>query len=424
MRHGFKRKRGEKGKGVPWQLDLRCGATGCSIRMLIAGSLQVLDLIDVPVSPARIIYAHTIKEAAFIRYASKRGVDLMTFDCEEELFKIRTEHPTARLVVRIRPPQQLPPSGGTTNVADAGCEVSLRSKFGCRPTEAVRLLAVADKLGLRVVGVSFYAGCRCYDPAIYDRCIAAAKFVFDSAAAEGRRRLELLDIGGGFYGDRIGPRLPFADAATAIRSSLERHFGAELSTGAVRVIAEPGQYMVASAFTLVVGVIGVRSLSEDDNIRDAGCIASSSSSPSSRKYPRYYYYLSDGAYGSLRYFDYHNKYRTVSYVPHAIRWSSATTYSATMDEGHSSASINGNLEGSTTDRQLFDSTLWGPTCDSVDVIIDRCPMERLDVGDWLVFDDMGFYSISVSSAFNGMPRPHMLYVASEKNIDELMLQSL
>jgi ornithine decarboxylase len=232
--------------------------------MLTSRSLQVLDMIDVPVSPSRIIYAHTIKEAAYIRYASKRGVDLMTFDCEEELFKIKNEHPTAKLVVRIRPPLPLAPSDGSATTTDTGSELSLSIKFGCRPTEAVRLLAVAEKLGLRVVGVSFYAGCRCYDPTIYERAIAAAKFVFDSAVAEGRHRLELLDIGGGFYGDRTGSRLPFADAANVIRSSLERHFGVELSTGTLRVIAEPGQYMAASAFTLTVGVIGVRRLSEDD----------------------------------------------------------------------------------------------------------------------------------------------------------------
>jgi diaminopimelate decarboxylase len=113
----------------------------------------------------------------------------------------------------------------------------------------------------------------------------------------------------------------------------------------------------------------------------------------------------------------------VPYVPYVIRCTSATTYTAKIDDGHSNASSNGHPECSTTNKQLFESTLWGPTCDSVDVVIDRCLMERLKVGDWLVFDDMGFYSISVSTEFNGMPRPHMLYVVGEKYVDKLMQRS-
>ena len=179
---------------------------------------QVLDELDVPVSPDRIVYANTVKERSHIRYAAQRGVQLTTFDSEQELVKIKSEHPAAQLLVRIAPPP-------SADDADVGSELAgMDVKFGCRPAEAVRLLSVAARLGLLVVGVSFYAGHRCYDPSVYLRCIAAAKMVFDASVADGRK-LEVLDVGGGFYGDRSGVvRLPFTEAAAALRASIDQYF--------------------------------------------------------------------------------------------------------------------------------------------------------------------------------------------------------
>ena len=48
----------------------------------------------------------------------------------------------------------------------------------------------------------------------------------------------------------------------------------------------------------------------------------------------------------------------------------------------------------------YETTIWGPTCDSSDKVC-TLTMAELDIGDWLLFGDMGSYTISTSSNFNG-----------------------
>ena len=48
---------------------------------------------------------------------------------------------------------------------------------------------------------SFHVGCGVSDAEVYVANIKAARYVFDVAEEEGMH-LDLLDIGGGFYGDK------------------------------------------------------------------------------------------------------------------------------------------------------------------------------------------------------------------------------
>ena len=48
------------------------------------------------VAPERIIYAHTTKQASMLTYAAENNVLTMTFDNEEELYKIKRLCPGAR----------------------------------------------------------------------------------------------------------------------------------------------------------------------------------------------------------------------------------------------------------------------------------------------------------------------------------------
>lgn len=54
---------------------------------------QVLGL---GVAPSRIIYANTCKSVSSLQYAACHGVQLLTFDSEEELAKVAQHHPGAR----------------------------------------------------------------------------------------------------------------------------------------------------------------------------------------------------------------------------------------------------------------------------------------------------------------------------------------
>jgi len=42
-------------------------------------------------------------------------------------------------------------------------------------------------------------------------------------------------------------------------------------------------------------------------------------------------------------------------------------------------------------------------------------LPELDQGDWLYFDNMGAYTVSASSSFNGFLRPKTYYYITESN---------
>lgn len=48
------------------------------------------------------------------------------------------------------------------------------------------------------------------------------------------------------------------------------------------------------------------------------------------------------------------------------------------------------------------STVFGPTCDGLDVVLKDWPLPRMEHGDWLVFPDMGAYTLAGACNFNGM----------------------
>ena len=56
-------------------------------------------MLKLGVEPSRIVYANPCKQNGYIRYAAKQNVDLMTFDNEAELYKVKAAFPNARSVL-------------------------------------------------------------------------------------------------------------------------------------------------------------------------------------------------------------------------------------------------------------------------------------------------------------------------------------
>jgi len=138
----------------------------------------------------------------------------------------------------------------------------------------------------------------------------------------------------------------------------------------VHLIAEPGRFFVASAFTLAVNIIAKRTVT---NSEDTDFINIKS----------FMYYVNDGVYGSFNCLMY----------DHA-------TVEPTLLKNHP-----GEL--------LYSSSVWGPTCDGLDCVLESCLLPELSTGDWIVFRDMGAYTMAAASTFNGMPKPRCYYVAHE-----------
>ena len=96
------------------------------------------------------------------------------------------------------------------------------------------------------------------DARYFEYAIEDARKVFNEAQQLGFQ-FRMLDIGGGFHGDR-NPDVPFKSFAAVIQNSLTKHFPPALG---VKIIGEPGQYVVRSAFALVADVIGKRITSSE-----------------------------------------------------------------------------------------------------------------------------------------------------------------
>lgn len=61
-----------------------------------------------------------------------------------------------------------------------------------------------------------------------------------------------------------------------------------------------------------------------------------------------------------------------------------------------------------TNNKKFLSSLWGPTADSYDLIVKDVMLPELEIGNWLIWKDMGAYSIALATTFNGFSVPHVI----------------
>ncbi|KAJ7577639.1 ornithine decarboxylase [Mycena floridula] len=215
---------------------------------------QVLNIGGI--SPGRIIFANPCKAVSFVRNAAKMGVDMMTFDNMDELYKISRAHPRAKLVIRI-----------LTDDTKSLCRLGL--KFGAALVSVPSLLQKAKELDLDVIGVSFHVGSGCYDPGVYTDAIMRARQVFDMGQEAGYT-FNLLDVGGGFE-DTL-----FEAAARVLSDAIDRYFP---DRDHIRIIAEPGRFYVSKAFSLAANIIARRgALPEQDGVM---------------------YYINDGVYGAF-----------------------------------------------------------------------------------------------------------------------------
>lgn len=64
------------------------------------------------------------------------------------------------------------------------------------------------------------------------------------------------------------------------------------------------------------------------------------------------------------------------------------------------------------EEPVFASSLWGPSCDSLDQVVEHCLLPELSVGDWLVFSTMGAHSLGEPSAVSDAQKPPVYYVIS------------
>ena len=329
-------------KVVPYYA-IKCNPNPTVIKILAAMNAsfdcasknEIRQVMKYGVNAERIIFANPAKLPSHIKYAQKMNVEKMTADSEMELLKINELFQKAKVVLRIR--------------CDAKVsQVPLGTKFGCDPNEeAVRLIRLTKSLGLTLHGFSFHVGSPCGEVNAYSRGISMCKRLINIARTIGCKDVQLIDIGGGFPGDtdcRID------NFASVINDAIQ-----DIDPG-ITIISEPGQYYVASAFTL------------------ASYLHTKKVVPMGEKMIRMYY-MSCGVYNSFI----EELMNLKSRIPIPL-------YEPTSDE-------------------KFLSFVWGPTLDSSDCLLKNVLLPEFQVGDWLIWKDMGAYSVSFAFPFNGYQAP-------------------
>jgi ornithine decarboxylase len=310
-----------------------------------ASQIEISKMLSLGVEPCRIVYANPCKTPSYLRFARQAGVEMMTFDNSDELCKIAQFFPRAKLLLRI-----------VTDDSNASCQLS--NKFGAPLSDARALLELAKKLDLSVVGVAFHVGSGSSDPSAFVEAVENTRRVFDEAVDVGLPPMTVLDVGGGFTDET------FEATAKVLNSCLDQYFPADQYCN-VRIMAEPGRYYVANAFTLAVNVIAKRRVSGQGSGTANAML-----------------YVNDGVYANLNciIYDHQNP------IPRILSTSSGYHYEDDIVYG----------------KGKYEVSVWGPSCDGLDCITKSVmlPME-IDVGDWLYFQDMGAYTLCAGSQFNG-----------------------
>ncbi|CAI7652635.1 hypothetical protein N7455_000541 [Penicillium solitum] len=327
-----------------------------------ASKSEIEMALQTGIDPSRIIYAQPCKTKSYLRYAAEVGVKQMTFDNADELYKIKATFPEAELYLRI-----------LTDDSTSLCRLSM--KFGASMDQARPLLELAYKLDLKVVGVSFHVGSGAEDPGAFLKAVQDARLVFDHAEEIGHE-LHTLDVGGGFCQDT------FEKFAGMLGEAVDTYFPPN-----IRVIAEPGRYYVATAYTLAANVIARRDIPDpDDPSRDAFML-----------------YLNDGVYGNFSNIIFDHQHPVAQVLTCA-----------------SDGSQPGSPNSATSEDITY--SIWGPTCDGIDVISERISLPGLlNTGDWLYFEEMGAYTKCSATRFNGFSDNHeVIYISSEPGASALL----
>lgn len=302
----------------------------------IASPAELDLLLGLGVPPAEIFYSNPVKSRAAITYAAERGVEWYVLDSVDELRRIHEVKPDAKMYLRLLTP-------------NIGADWPLSGKFGVGAADTREIIATAVRLGADLAGITFHAGSQCRNPQNWRVGIEKARSVFDAMLKAGLKP-RLLDIGGGFPVRHVKP-IPSIEVIGGVINEALKAFPED-----VRIIAEPGRFLVSDAGYFVCRVIGTATRSGKRWMHwDAGLFGGIMESMEGLKY----------------------RLRTDRSGPD-VPWFIA-----------------------------------GPTCDSVDVVLRDEPMPSdLQEGDFIYLKNAGAYTTAYASEFNGFPLPEVRVIES------------
>lgn len=232
------------------------------------------------------------------------------------------------------------------------CEISVRlkldlegaaydfgTKFGADPDMCATLLRRVWASGHRT-SMTFHPGTQCNNPDAWTAYISACSKIAERAGCT----LYRMNVGGGFPSHRTKEQPRLQAFFEAIQKAVLQSF----PTAAPELVCEPGRAMVADSHSLAVCV---KALSENT------------------------IFLNDGVYGGLTEFrdiGHIERYKVIS----QSEWKSG--------------------------KPCRKYTVFGPTCDSIDQLPAPLSLPKtIAEGDYILFENMGAYTQSIATPFNG-----------------------
>ena len=307
---------------------------GGFLDLATSGEVQLVKRLGV--SPDRCIHTHPIKRPADIANALEFGVRIFVADNPDEVRKFARHRDEAQLLLRV-------------SFRSPGAVVDLSRKFGCDPEGVLELARIAAGLGIGVRGLSFHVGSQTPDATKQVEALGACARLMAAARRERLGIFDTLDIGGGFPIDYSQPVQDIGRFCAPLRAAISA------LPKRVRVIAEPGRYIVGPAAIGVASVMG-----------------------RAQREGHWWYYLDDGLYGS---------------------------YSGQLYD-HARYPVEPLRDGA----ERLPSVLAGPTCDSIDVIAENLMLPPLKTGDLIIGRAMGAYTRASATDFNFFPRATVVAV--------------
>ncbi len=324
---------------------------GAGADIVSEGELHRALLAGIP--PERIVFSGVGKTAGEMRAALAAGVYGFNVESEGELEALSLvaagDGVRAPVAIRVNPDIEADTPHHYTRTGH------LATKFGVPWDEALGLYRRAAALpGIRVRGIDVHIGSQILDPAPYRIAVRRVLELVAQLRAEGIA-LEYLDAGGGYgVAYEEGVELPAAAFAAALLPDL-------IDSG-LRVVLEPGRYIVGPAGILLTRVLYVKTMgTKTFVITDAG--------------------MTD----LLRPSHYASYHRIDPVVRHA-------------------------------DRASMKVDIVGPVCESGDFLaLDRL-LPRPDPGDLLAIGTVGAYGFAMASTYNARTRPAEVLVDGERAV--------
>ncbi|MES3032152.1 MAG: type III PLP-dependent enzyme [Patescibacteria group bacterium] len=239
---------------------------------------------------------------------------------------------------------------------DSGSVFKFSEKFGIEKENIIPLLKRAVELGLKPYGISFHVGSQASNLKAWGNALELLRPIVEKLKKEDIN-IEVINIGGGFPCNSYASSGQIFSLEEIAEFTLKQY---KKFPPHLKLMLEPGRGIIADTSVLITSVIAKIERKE-----------------------RTWIFLDAGVYNAL--------------------------FEAMAYQGSTRYKINSLRLSNDSGEAMF--SLAGPTGDSPDIIAREVLLPKdVEIGDKLLIHDVGAYTLTASSRFNGFPKPPVYFV--------------